>query len=144
VGSPTRVYEAPTDEFVAKFIGHINFFPGEVVGLSGDGIDLKTSQGNLRVKKPAFPVSVGDRVKLVVRPESIDLVDARDELAGIENVIKGRVEVAMYIGSIIRYTIIARDQTIYVDNSDPQYRGIFQEGSQVKLILKKQIHILKA
>jgi iron(III) transport system ATP-binding protein len=144
VGSPTGIYEAPTDEFVANFIGHINFFPGEVVGLSGDDMNVRISQGNLNVKKPPFPVSVGDKVKLVVRPESIELGDSGDELAGIENVIEGRVEVAMYIGSIIRYTIIASDQTIYVDNSDPQYTGIFQEGSQVKLILKKQIHMLRA
>jgi ABC-type Fe3+/spermidine/putrescine transport system ATPase subunit len=143
VGSPTEVYEAPVDEFVANFIGHINFIPGEVVGLSGDDMDLRILHGNLKVEKPPFSVSVGDRVKLVVRPESIDLADAKDELAGIENVIEGHIEVAMYIGSIIRYTIIARDQTIYVDKSDPQYTGIFQEGRQVKLILKKQIHALK-
>jgi hypothetical protein len=64
-------------------------------------------------------------------------------LVGIENVIEGRIEVAMYIGSIIRYTIRSAEQILYVDSSDPQYTGIFQEGSQVKLTLKKEIHLFK-
>ena len=144
VGSPTEVYKKPSDEFVANFVGHINFFPGEVIAFSGDEMDLKIAQGNLKVKRPSSPVSIGNRVKLVVRPESIDLVDARNELAGIENVIEGHIEVAMYIGSIIRYTIRAGDQTICVDKADPQHSDIFQEGSRVKLTLKKEIHMFKA
>lgn len=50
----------------------------------------------------------------------------------------------MYIGSIIRYTINAEDSTVYLDESDPQYRGIFKEGAPVKLILKDRIHLLPA
>ena len=144
VGSPTEIYEKPADEFVANFVGHINFFPGEVMALSGDEMDLQIPQGKLRVKNPHFTVIAGDRVKLVVRPESIDLVDAEKELPGIANVIGGQIEVVMYIGSIIRYTIRVGDQVVYVDRADPQYSGIFREGSRVKLILKKEIHMFKA
>jgi len=144
VGSPTEIYEKPADEFVANFVGHINFFPGEVMTLSGDEMDLQIPQGKLRVKNPHFTVVAGDRVKLVVRPESIDLVDAEKELPGIANVIGGQIEVVMYIGSIIRYTIRVGDQVVYVDRADPQYSGIFREGSRVKLILKKEIHMFKA
>ena len=49
----------------------------------------------------------------------------------------------MYIGSVMRFTIAAGDQTIYVEEADPQYRGMFQENQRVKLILKKRIHMLK-
>lgn len=143
VGSPTEIYEKPADEFVANFIGHINFFSGEVIGLSEDDMSLQIAQGRLKVTRPSFPVAIGDKVKLVVRPESINLVDAGKELVGIENVIEGRIEVAMYIGSIIRYTIRSAEQILYVDSSDPQYTGIFQEGSRVKLTLKKEIHLFK-
>jgi ABC-type Fe3+/spermidine/putrescine transport system ATPase subunit len=78
-----------------------------------------------------------------VRPESIGLVDAGKEEGKVENRIEGRIEVAMYIGSIIRYTIRCGDQIVYVDRSDPEHAGIFQEGSQVGLILKKEIHMFK-
>ena len=48
----------------------------------------------------------------------------------------------MYIGSIMRLTIAVGDQTVYVDEADPQHKGIFEEGQQVKLVLKKRIHML--
>jgi len=142
IGSPIEIYEHPIDEFVANFIGHINFFPGEVIDLSGDEMTLKISQTNLKVEIPPFPVSVGDRLKAVVRPESIDIVSAEKELSDRENVLEGRVEFAMYIGSIMRLTIAVGDQTVYVDESDPQHKGIFKDGQKVKLVLKKRIHML--
>ena len=144
VGSPSEIYEKPVDEFVANFVGHINFFAGEVKALSGEEMNLQISHGTLRIKRPPFPISTGDRVSLVVRPESISLVDGGEKQVRAENSLEGRVEVAMYIGSIIRYSIRVGDQTVYVDRCDPQYSGIFQEGSLVKLVLKRQIHMFKA
>ncbi len=143
IGPPTEVYENPIDEFVADFIGHVNFFPGEVVDLSGDLMTFKISQGKLRLEMPPFPVSVGDELRAVVRPESIDIVAAEKEITGTENVMEGLVEGAMYIGSIMRFTITASGQTVYVDEADPQYRGMFGEGQRVKLILRNRIHLLK-
>jgi len=142
IGSPTEVYEHPIDDFVANFIGYINFFPGKVIDISGDQMNFKISQGNLKVALPPFKVSVGDRLRAVIRPESIDIADAETKLSDDENVIEGRIDVAMYIGSIIRYTITTGDQIVYLDETDPQYRGIFQEGKKVRLILKKRIHML--
>jgi spermidine/putrescine ABC transporter ATP-binding subunit len=143
IGSPTEVYEQPIDDFVANFVGHINFFPGQVVDLSGEEMILKIAQRNLKVKRPRFDVSPGERLKAVVRPESIDIVDTETALDSNYNVLEGYIEVAMYIGAVMRYTIIVGDQTVYVDESDPQYKGIFQEGKTVRLILKNRIHMLK-
>ncbi len=143
VGSPTEVYEQPVDDFVANFVGHINFFPGEVTAFGREELILKIDQVDLKVQRPAFEVAPGDRLKAVVRPESIDIVDAQTSTGADQNVMEGQIEVAMYIGSVMRYTITAGDQTVYVDESDPQYQGIFQEGKAVKLILKKRIHLLK-
>ena len=143
IGAPTEVYEYPIDEFVANFIGHVNFFAGEVVDILGDEMTFQIPQGKLKLEMPPFQVSVGDKLKAVVRPESIVVVDAEVELTDVENVLRGRVEQAMYVGSIMRFTITVGDQTVYVDESDPQYRGIFAEGQEVKLILKKRIHMLR-
>jgi ABC-type Fe3+/spermidine/putrescine transport system ATPase subunit len=106
-------------------------------------MSLQIPQGRLGVKRPSFQVSRNDKVKLVVRPESIHLVDAGKEEGTVENMIEGRIEVAMYIGSIIRYTIRCGEQIIYVDRADPEHAGIFQEGSRAGLILKKEIHMFK-
>jgi spermidine/putrescine transport system ATP-binding protein len=116
-----------------NFIGHINFFLGEVIDISGDEMTFKTSQGKLKMELPPFKVTVGDRLKAVIRPESIDIADAETEVSD-ENVLEGRIDITMYIGSIVRYTITTGDQIVYLDEVDPQYRGIFQEGEKVKLV----------
>jgi ABC-type Fe3+/spermidine/putrescine transport system ATPase subunit len=144
VGSPTEVYERPVDDFVARFIGHINFIPGEVVERSNGDLTLRTCYGDLSVSQVPFPVTCGDRLKAVVRPESMAIAAAGGtEPVPEGNVILGRVEAAMYIGAVIRYTVTCGGETMYVDATDPQYRGILKEGTQVKLILKKRMHMLK-
>ena len=144
IGSPKEIYEKPSDEFVASFIGHINFFPGEVIGVQDSEVTLQIAQGKLQVRKSSFALSFGDKVKLVIRPESMDMVDVRMDVPEGTNVIEGRIEVAMYIGAIMRYTIRSGEQVIYVDEADPEHSGTLQEGSDVKVILKKDIHMFKA
>lgn len=143
IGSPTEIYERPMDEFVANFVGHINFFAGTVKSVEGKEVVLETPSGVLRVHSPEIPVSVGDTMTAVVRPESIDIARADAAVEKAENVLSGHVETAMYIGSVMRYTIVLKDKTVYLDESDPQYRGIIQEGEPVKLILKDRLHLLR-
>ena len=93
---------------------------------------------------PGQLVSVGDAMTAVVRPESIDIARADAAVENAENVLTGHVETAMYIGSVMRYTIVLKDKTVYLDESDPQYRGIIREGEPVNLILKERLHLLKS
>ncbi len=144
VGSPTEIYERPTDEFVANFVGHINFFDGTVVSLSGEKMIFRTEHGELTIKQPPLKVAPGDRLKAVVRPESIRIARPDHPADATNNIIEGRVVSNMYIGAITRYTITAGDQVIYVDEADPQYRGILQKGDNVRLVLKDAIHLLEA
>ena len=143
IGPPTEIYERPVDIFVANFVGHINFFNGEVTDISEKKIIFRTEHGNLKIEPPQFDLSVGDRLKAVVRPESISIAGFESKIDDKVNVLKGIVESFMYIGSIVRYTITVGSRTLYLDEADPQYLGIFKEGEQVKLILKDRIHMLK-
>lgn len=144
VGSPIEIYQRPVDEFVANFVGHINFLSGEAVDISGGRMTFRTEHGSLAFELPEFDVSEGDRLKVVVRPESIGIVRPGDSMNSAENIIEGRIESSMYIGSIMRYTVSAGNQIVYVDESDPQYGRIFQDGEKIHLKLRKNIHMLKA
>jgi len=143
IGTPMEVYERPIDEFVANFIGHINFFSGEVADIAHGKIALRTADTVLAIRQPPFELAVGDRLKAVVRPESIGIAAPGGPRAADTNVIAGRIESGMYIGSIMRYTVAVGDQIVYVDESDPQYSGIFREGDSVDLVLKSSIHLLR-
>ena len=144
IGSPTEIYERPVDEFVANFVGHINFFEGDVSGMSGDDMTFSTQHGELVIRRPSFEVSPGDRLKAVVRPESIGIVKPGSLTHETGNVIKGTIASGMYIGSIMRYSVVVGKQTVYVDEADPQHAGILTEGEPADLVLKRSIHMLKA
>ena len=143
IGSSTEIYERPIDEFVANFVGHINFFAGTVYRLSGDEMIFRTEHGDLTIQQPPMQVSPGDRLKAVIRPESIGIARPGHQADAGKNVIEGCVVSNMYIGSTIRYTIAVGDQMVYVDEADPQYSGILQKGDKAQLILKDALHLLK-
>ena len=143
VGTPIEIYETPIDDFVANFVGHINFLSGEVVDTSPVEMSFRTQHVNLKLELPGFEVSKGDRLKAVVRPESIRIGAIEGELSDLGTMITGQIVGVMYIGSIVRYTVRFGDQSLYVDKTDPQYGDIFQEGQTVSLIFKKRIHMFK-
>jgi ABC-type Fe3+/spermidine/putrescine transport system ATPase subunit len=144
IGPPTEIYERPVDEFVANFVGHINFFDGQVTAISGDRMIFRTAYGDLNSHLPSFRPKTGDRLKAVIRPESIQIAASNADTAQAMNVFQGVIESATYVGSIIRYALRVKDKTVYIDAADPQYRGIHEEGKAVKLIFKDRIHMLPA
>ncbi len=67
VGTPEEIYEKPTTEFVARFIGNCNVLPGTL--LPSGQVDVGGI--SIMVTDQAPGVSVGDQVSLSVRPHSI-------------------------------------------------------------------------
>jgi iron(III) transport system ATP-binding protein len=86
VGAPEEVYERPRSEFVADFVGAINFFPGKVVETGArDGI-IRVSTGNEvlaclldGLRSPAL----GDHVLLMIRPEKLSIDDGTGRIAAM-------------------------------------------------------------
>jgi spermidine/putrescine ABC transporter ATP-binding subunit len=142
IGTPTEIYERPADKFVANFIGHINLFKGTVGNLTENNMELTMAYGVLAIHKPEFKVAAGDTLWAVVRPESIDIYALNEDNGADKNVIPGKVESSMYVGSTMRYTCSVKEKTVYVDVVDPQYQGMFFEGDQVNLAFKETIHLL--
>lgn len=78
VGPPDEVYERPKSEFVADFVGAINFFPGTVVEVAGASGIIRVSTGTeiLACSLDGQPSpKLGERVLLMIRPEKLT-VDA--------------------------------------------------------------------
>jgi multiple sugar transport system ATP-binding protein len=79
VGSPLKLYANPINHFVAGFLGapRMNFFEGRVLTVSGDRISV-TVEGlpELQFADVAdVKLSVGDKVKVGVRPERLKTGD---------------------------------------------------------------------
>jgi iron(III) transport system ATP-binding protein len=88
-GTPEEIYERPRSEFVADFVGAINFFWGEVTAVDQQRnlLWVKTGAETLAgTLDEMAPPAVGSRVLMVIRPEKITVVDARGGLQATDSI----------------------------------------------------------
>ena len=78
IGSPEAIYNRPLSPYVADFVGEANMVACEIVGSSGDRVDLRFASGQLARGAGATSLADGMRAKVVIRPEKIDIAPAGD------------------------------------------------------------------
>ncbi len=109
LGSPKEIYNRPTSEFVANFIGKTNLLHGDV---SGDA----TKDSMAKVKTPLgelvcyFTAAIpqGKKMAVVIRPENIYLIGPKEkapEDLSPENRTTGKIVHEVYLGEIVEYTV---------------------------------------
>ncbi len=133
-GTPQEIYYRPKSEFVADFIGEVNFLEGTVKSAEGekcivdvDGSDIKAeSYGNLKA---------GDKCKVVIRPESVNLCD--------NGSIGGEVLVSTFMGAYQYYQIKTGNTIIKINDYNPRGHKIYAVGSKAYLNFEdSSLHIL--
>jgi spermidine/putrescine transport system ATP-binding protein len=127
-GPPEEIYERPTEEFVAGFIGISNLLEGVV---QGDGT---VAVGDLRLPA-SLPegCDVGETVRLSVRPEKIAVEELEDGMVSVEGTIEARV----YLGVMTQITVslgngarmVALEQATYRARADDRW----EPGNTIKL-----------
>mgnify|MGYP004712024315 CR=1 FL=1 len=80
-GTPREIYEEPENLFVARFIGEINVFDAEVLA-SDRAPDVRARvEGRECEIHCTFPVSVGDRLHVLLRPEDLRVQEIHGDSA---------------------------------------------------------------
>jgi len=96
-GPPLEVYRAPSDFFVAGFLGDANAFHGRVERRDA-GLVLVTRHGLVVPVDAARGAAAGSAATLVVRPETIDLGRGAGAPAGA---MAGTVTAVRYRGATV-------------------------------------------
>ena len=140
IGSPIDIYERPTNEFIAGFVGFVNFLDGKVEKLDSEGekAEVSTPIGRVQITT-VRSLNIGDQVKLVVRPETINISGTEPE--GVNNTFSGEVEIGMYVGSLAKYTVDVKGERIIIDHPNPR-EILFRSGEAVYLTFPDHIHLL--
>ncbi|MDD3998007.1 MAG: ABC transporter ATP-binding protein [Sphaerochaetaceae bacterium] len=101
-GPPEEVFERPCTAFIADFMGFVNFFKGKIEAVSTDVVSVRCGD-NLIKANASFcgEVSVGDTVKLAIRPEKLQFSADKDS----SNAFKGTIESTTYKGNVTRVEI---------------------------------------
>lgn len=107
VGTPTQVYESPSNRFVADFFGTINFFKATVISTNNQSstITAELEKTGTQVQgKTDDSFSPGDEVTIAVRPEKISVSQQSPEGDHL-TITKGIVEDLAYYGNRSIYRI---------------------------------------
>ena len=138
VGTPREIYAHPNNRFVADFIGEANFLEGKVVRLVSEReAELEVLGRPVRAPLVERRFSEGERVLLVVRPESVELSPKKP------GTLIGTIRESSYLGSQVVYLVEVKGNVLTVDVADPQQHVDFSGGEEVSLLFKEQsLHLL--
>lgn len=137
IGTPFEIYNEPANDFVAQFIGEINFIPFEMDKIKEEKIEVRIIQGNqsLSVKRIPFndvDFSMDEKLILSIRPESIKL--STKAMEG-ENVLEGKIESLQFFGSAVEILVKVQDITLKVNLLNPADLSVLKKESIVWLEL---------
>ncbi len=121
LGAPRDVYDRPSTEFVASFLGASNLIDATVAGRDGDLVALRASDGTT-VRAPSSSLShLGSlsHVKAGVRPEKISISSVSSSPATGMNSMRGQLRVSTFTGVGNQYLVEIADGsevTVYAQN----------------------------
>lgn len=123
VGSPANIYNFPTSEFVAQFIGQLNMLPVTQV-------DLQNHTCLLAGQKIKFEHSperkISDMPRLAIRPEEVQIGTGEGR-----NALKGRVETVLFLGAVVRLRVDVGGILLSADFFNERTRTLPRAGDEV-------------
>ncbi len=125
-GSAEDLYHHPTSEFVARFIGRVNLVAGRVIALEGETALVGALGAHLRLRVAPRGARPGDEVRLVLRPEAIDLSSG-------DGGVPASVLTRTFLGDKIEYLVRCGRDTLHVTQHNGGAGAIFAAGQAVTL-----------
>ena len=113
-GTPTEVYERPSDDFVAGFVGHANILNGTVVAMRSGIVEVEIP-GIGRVNA-AGQASISETVKVLIRPHRVLIMESGSgTVASNGTRLTGTISGRSYTGDVITYTVAVGTKRLVID-----------------------------
>lgn len=127
IGTPRQVYEHPLNLNVAKFIGEVNIFDGDILSVNDNKL-MVNILGNARLAKSKRDFLVGEKVHVLIRPEDVR-VWGQSEVQDSSDMFAGTVEEVIYKGTTVdlmvrlaNHTLIAATEFFDEDDDRLEYK----------------------
>ena len=149
VGTPEELYERPTTEFVADFLGVSNLMSGAVEGASANG-SCRVRLGDFAITAGAGDTDATGPVKVVIRPERVRLEPYRDASEGdavdSSNRIPAMIERAVYLGSVTHLILrLAPGETLQAMVPNEDGARVYEQGTPVRAYLPAEaVRVLRS
>ena len=135
IGSPQDIYYHPVNEFVADFIGEVNFLEGKIVSSGGDKcvVDLYGSLVEVSSDKKE---DASAPCKLVLRPEALTIEET--------GILPCEVILSTFMGHYQNYHVKVGDTLVKITVFNPKNKRIYQVGERAFLAFDNDsLHILQ-
>lgn len=133
-GTPHDVYYRPASEFVADFIGEVNFLAGNIISIKNNTAEVSVEGVSIRIPC-AEHATVGTSCKVVLRPEAVSLAD--------EGVLPCTVTLSTFMGSYQYYWAETKSGTVKITEYNPRNKKIYKTGDKAFLSFESSnLHIL--
>ena len=129
---PDALYEAPENSFVAQFIGENNTMMGTIDKIEGDRCEVRLDDGGIIDAQPVNVTEVGQRTRVSIRPERVEINPAR--LGADAHTLKAEVREFIYMGDIFRtrLSVAGNDNFIIKTRNSPDQVRL-QPGQQIDI-----------
>ena len=134
MGTSEEIYQHPNSEFVADFIGEVNFLSGNITQVRGDSCTLSIAGHPVQVGNPdGFPV--GKQCKVVLRPEA--------GILGDSGVLPCKVVLSCFMGAYQNYHVMVGDTLVKLADYCPVGRRVYRVGDTAYLSFREGcVHML--
>jgi putative spermidine/putrescine transport system ATP-binding protein len=135
VGTPFEIYNFPTTEFVAQFVGTLNTLTAEVRdGASGK---LVVDRQEIHSAQPLEGAQSGEHVSVSIRPERISLAGLYGE-SPKANMMDCTIENITFLGSIVRIQVRTGENVFYADTFNNPFLELPKIGEKTKITFSKE------
>ena len=128
-GTAQDLYHRPGSEFVARFIGRVNLLPAKVVEIGAGTARVEALGALVEAMAPAEGIARGDEVRLVLRPEAIEVVRGEGEPSHWNATVAERI----FLGEKIEYRLRCGDAALNIVRYNAGPREVLAEGEVVRL-----------
>ena len=138
IASAEDLYDRPTNEFVARFIGRTNLFDGKLRSRTASEAVVEVL--GQAIAAPSVPegLNAGDAVRVMIRPERIRLTT--DGTQGMVANVSSRT----FLGEKTEYHVAVGDQGIQATLYGDSRHAAFAVGDSVQAVLPDDgIHLMR-
>ena len=129
--SPRDLYELPTSQKVASFIGEMTFIEGEIIG---ENQKLKVQSeifGQITIDKSRVFGQSSKRVVLGIRPEKISIIPKTSQS---KNLVSGKIIDVSYFGETTNYKVACgATETLTISSQNSVGQLSYSVGEEIQL-----------
>ncbi len=127
VGTPFQIYNFPTTEFVAQFVGTLNRLQAHVSDAAKG--ELKVDSQVVKTAQKLEGFANGDAVTISLRPERVSFYSDVQKV----NCLDCTIENIAFLGSIVRIQVKTGENVFYMDTFNNPFLELPKIGDKTKI-----------